>query len=95
MPHRSDQAAELAFHLAEARKRRQDAQFFEIGRIDRADQRFHKAFEHLAPQTPADHQFIETQPADADTIVTVAFAGLGLKRLMGTMAKLEAIEDHP
>jgi DNA helicase-2/ATP-dependent DNA helicase PcrA len=36
---------------------------------------------------------IESQPADGDSVVTVAFSGLGLKRLMGSMAKLETLPD--
>ncbi len=34
---------------------------------------------------------IESQPADGDKIITVAFEGAGLKRLLGSMAKLEIL----
>ena len=34
---------------------------------------------------------IEAQPADGDEIITVAFEKLGLKRLMGSMAKLDVL----
>jgi DNA helicase-2/ATP-dependent DNA helicase PcrA len=34
---------------------------------------------------------IEAKPADGDEIITVAFEGQGLKRLLGSMARLEAL----
>jgi DNA helicase II / ATP-dependent DNA helicase PcrA len=35
---------------------------------------------------------VEAEPADGDEIITVAFEGQGLKRLLGSMARLEALE---
>jgi hypothetical protein len=34
---------------------------------------------------------IEAKPADGDAIITVAFEGVGLKRLLSSMAKLEIL----
>jgi DNA helicase-2/ATP-dependent DNA helicase PcrA len=37
---------------------------------------------------------IEAEPADGDEIVTVAFEDKGLKRLLASMAKLQAVNDE-
>ncbi len=37
---------------------------------------------------------IEAKPADDDEIITVAFTGQGLKRLLGSMAKLQPVQDE-
>jgi DNA helicase-2/ATP-dependent DNA helicase PcrA len=37
---------------------------------------------------------IEAEPADGDEIVTVAFEDKGLKRLLASMAKLQAVDDE-
>ena len=52
--HRADQAAVLALHLPETRQRGQHAEFLQVGRIDRADQRLDQPVERLAAQPAAD-----------------------------------------
>ena len=56
--HRPDQAAVLSFHLAEAGKGGQQAEFFHIGGVNRADQRLDQPVENFAAQAAAD----ETRP---------------------------------
>jgi hypothetical protein len=53
--HGADQAAVLALHLAKAGQRGQHAQFFQVGRVHRAHQRFDQPIEDFAPQ-PAAHE---------------------------------------
>jgi DNA helicase-2/ATP-dependent DNA helicase PcrA len=70
----------------------------ELSRSDRAVQRSAAGAIYMTGQRVRHPQFgegivIESQPADGDSVVTVAFSGLGLKRLMGSMAKLETLPD--
>ncbi|MBN1314685.1 MAG: hypothetical protein JXA42_04435, partial [Anaerolineales bacterium] len=52
-----------------------------------------KTGQRVRHATFGDGIVIEAKPANGDSIITVAFEGQGLKRLMSSMAKLEIIVD--